>query len=524
MGLWSSRKPDDEVENEDAESSHRPGPRDPDERTTLLPPAAGDHHLDPDDPAVTPYNLLSVRSMRWVSIILLAVSSLWWILLLISTFVTPPAMHSRGSGFFGFAYATLATGSLVVLVISYVTPSRSEQYSWIALSILFLVDTIIVLSVSRIRGEEGWVGIVSVVGASLVSAWAVLCDRVVEYGKVEEEERLTGRRETRRSLKEWLSVFAVTITLIAFIALAVLFTGNLIIRARDLSLTPPGTRYFVDSQKYEVHIFCLGDETDSRGEKVTTVLLEGGEDPVEYGLEGWARDALGNKTINRYCYWDRPGIGFSENAPSPLSAGMAVDALSEALLRADETGPWALVSHGVGGIYSRIFASRHSTEVKSLLLIDALPESQLDRIGSAGRGFVLWLRGILSPLGIDRLMGAIFRGRSRNDRVIGRSAYQNPKQIKAKLQENLVATTFTRNEVIAARAILPRDIPFVVASSGKAIKADKRWDDGQRELTELTDNLVAWDVVDHSPHDVWSDPQGRALLEKRIGELVHQKQ
>lgn len=61
----------------------------------------------------------------------------------------------------------------MVLLIFYVTPSRSEQYSWIALSILLLVDTIIILSVPRIRGEEGWVGIVSVVGATLVSAWAV---------------------------------------------------------------------------------------------------------------------------------------------------------------------------------------------------------------------------------------------------------------------------------------------------------------------------------------------------------------
>ncbi|RPA96198.1 hypothetical protein L873DRAFT_1811839 [Choiromyces venosus 120613-1] len=524
MGLWSSRKPDDEVDDGDAESSYnRSRLRDPDETTRLLPPAAGHRHLDPDDPAVTPYNLLSVRSLRWVSIILLVISLLWWILLLISIFVTPPGMHSRGSGFFDFAYTTLATGSLAALLVFYVTPSRSEQYSWIALSILLLVDTIIILSVPRIRWEEGWVGIVSVIGATLVSAWAVLCDRVVEYGKVEEEERLTGRRETRRSWKEWLSVFAVTIILISFIALSVLFTGNLIIRAWDLTLTPPGTRYFVDNQKYEVHIFCLGDVTNSHGEKVTTALLEGGEDPVECGLEGWARDAFRNKTIDRYCYWDRPGMGFSENAPSPLSAGMAVDALSEALSRADETGPWVLVSHGVGGIYSRIFASRHTMEVKSLLLIDALPESQLERIGSAGRGFVLWLRGILSPLGVDRLMGVIFRGRSRNDRVIGRSAYQNPKQIKAKLQENLVATTFTRNEVVAARAILPRDIPFVVVSSGKAVKADKSWDDGQRELTELTDNLIAWDVVDHAPHEVWNDPQGRVLLEKRVGELVHQK-
>ena len=102
MGLWSSRGPDVEVDDGDAESSYRPGPSDPDERSSLLPPA-GRRLLDPDDPAVTPYNLLSVRSLRWVSLVLLVISSLWWILLLISTFVTPPAMHSRGSGFFDFA-------------------------------------------------------------------------------------------------------------------------------------------------------------------------------------------------------------------------------------------------------------------------------------------------------------------------------------------------------------------------------------------------------------------------------------
>jgi pimeloyl-ACP methyl ester carboxylesterase len=238
-------------------------------------------------------------------------------------------------------------------------------------------------------------------------------------------------------------------------------------------------------------------------------------------MESWVLSAYQEKKIDRYCYWDRPGFGFSENAPSPLSAGMAVDALSEALLEAGENGPWVLVSHGVGGIYSRIFASRHVAEVKGLLLIDVLPESQLHQVGSARRGFVLWLRGVISPLGIDSLMGAIFMGRSRADRIYGRSAYQNGKQIKAKLQENLVATTFTRNEIAASSAILPKDVPFVVVSSGKAVKADQQWSDGQRELTEITENLVAWDVVNHAPHKVWSTMTGSRLLVKRLEQLLH---
>lgn len=159
--------------------------------------------------------------------------------------------------------------------------------------------------------------------------------------------------------------------------------------------------------------------------------------------------------------------------------------------------------------------------MKGLLLIDALPESQLHQVGSAGRGLVLWLRGVISPLGIDRLTGALFMGRSRADRIYGRSAYQSGKQIKAKLQENLVATTFTKNEIVAAGAILPKDMPIAVVSSGKAVKADQRWNDGQRELTEITENLVAWDVVRHAPHDVWNSIAGRSLLVKRLGQLLH---
>ncbi|KAH0608933.1 uncharacterized protein H6S33_001161 [Morchella sextelata] len=402
--LWGPRKPDD---TESLESSHMSHSQDPNERTSLLAPENGHRPLSPDDPAVSPYNLLSI-----------------------------------------------------------------------------------------------------------------LCDRVVAYGKREEEERLTGHRETRRSLAEWLSVFSATIVLIVFIAIAFLFTATLILRSIDASLTPPGTRYWVEGHGYEIHLFCTGNATTADGKRVTTVLVEGGEDPVKHGLEGWILGTFQDKQIERYCYWDRPGIGFSDNAPSPLSAGMAIDVLSEALTKADEKGPWVLVSHGVGGIYSRIFASRHTTEVKGLLLIDALPESQLHRIGSAGRGFFLWLRGIISPIGIDRLTGAIFMGRGRADRIYGRSAYQSGKQIKAKLQENLVATTFTKNEIAAAKAILPKNVPVAVISSGKSVKHDQQWNDGQRELTEITDNLVAWDVVNHAPHDVWNSIDGANILQKRLKELL----
>jgi len=237
---------------------------------------------------------------------------------------------------------------------------------------------------------------------------------------------------------------------------------------------------------------------------------------VKDGLAPFAARALENGTISRYCYWDRPGLGWSDNAPSPLSAGMAVDALSEALTRAGERGPWVVVGAGVGGIYSRIFAARHAKEVSGIFLIDALHEDLLYRVGSPGRGFLLWGRGIISPLGFDRLTGALFRGRTREDRVYGRSAQQGDKFLKAKLQENLVADSLSKNEVVTSRAIQSKKTPLVVVSSGVEVKRDSQWERKQRDLTHLTTNLVAWDVVDKSPHEVWRTLKGREILEKRL--------
>lgn len=498
---------------------------DPDERSRLLPARSSAQPLrngvvrgplDPDDPAVSPYNLWTVRGLRWFTILFLILSIFWWVLLLVSQFVSPPMMNSRGSGFYEFIFASVSVAMLLVTLIFFTIPSRAEQYSSLAVALLLFVDAIIILAVGRLRTEAGWIGIATVLWAMLMSFWVVLCDRVVEYGKAEEEQRLTGRQETKRSLKEWAGVFASTILTVLLIFVTACLTLTLIMRAHDATLAVPGKKYAVDSHKYEVHLACQGPRNASD----VTVLLEAGENPVEDGMTGWVQDAHRNGTIARFCYWDRPGMGWSDNAPSPLSAGMAADALAEALAVAGEEGPWVLVSHGIGGIYSRIFASRHGMQVKGMLLIDNLHESLLEEVGSPTRGFKLWLRGVISPVGLDRLWGWMFRGHSSQDRVFGKAAWQNGRFIKAKLQESLVARTYTRNEIHTARVILSREVPLAVVSSGKMVKTDKRWYEAQHDLSALSDKLIGWDIVDHAPHDVWATLEGRRTLEKRLGQLV----
>lgn len=533
VSLWGSKNGDEEThsgsvtprEAEEGDagantagstySRQRRQPREADERTRLIPPThAG--FLDPDDPAVTPYNLWTVRFLRSLSLLFLLISFIWWIVLLVSLFVSPPGLNFRGSGFTAFSYATLTVGNLLVAVLFYTSPSQAQRVSCLVIAVLLLVNLVLILLVRQLRLEEGWPGVATVAWATLMAIWTVIVDRVVEWGKKQEEERLTGRAETRRTLREWCSVFSSAIILIVFIVLVVFITAVLILRARDSTLNPPGERYWVHNDKYQVHLYCEG----SAPKGAPTVFFEGGENPVEDGLASIAANALKNGTIDRYCYWDRPGFGFSDNGPSPLSAGMVADALAEALARADEEGPWVLVSAGVGSIYSRIFASRHANEVKGIMLIDGLHEDLLYRIGSPARGLGLWARGVISPLGIERLPPAIFKGRRREERVLGKGAYQNDKVIKAKLQENLAANSLTKQEIGAARTIQSRDTKLSVISSGISVHRDSEWERRQRDLCDLTDEVVGCDVVSGAPHEVWRVAKGRRLIEKRLGELV----
>jgi len=318
-----------------------------------------------------------------------------------------------------------------------------------------------------------------------------------------------------------LGVLIATIILIFYIVIVVLMTATLILRARDASLKMQGQRIYVDGHKYQVHLACVGNATHaSSGKKSPTVLLEAGEYPSELDFENWTYNSYTNGTIDRYCYWDRPGYAWSDNAPSPHSAGMSATALSEALAKSGEEGPWILVSAGYGSIVSRIFSSTHPHDVAGILLIDPLHEDLLSRIGNAKRGFVLWGYGIISPLGIERVLGALFKGRTREDRVYGKSAYQGGKFIKAQLQENLVADSLTKNDISSARIIQSKNTPLVVVSSGIECRTDREWEKKQDDLTKLTNKLLDWTVVNKAPHQVWKTLEGRKAMEKGLQKLV----
>lgn len=205
-----------------------------------------------------------------------------------------------------------------------------------------------------------------------------------------------------------------------------------------------------------------------------------------------------------------------------MSAGSAIDILSAALPKANitESDPgWILVSHETGALYSQVLASRHTSAVKGMLFVDGIPSTMIPKVFTPTRTFTLLLRGIISPLGIDRLSGWIFRHRSRVDRVYGVSSWRSDRVIKSQFQESLAAGTITRNEVIAAESILPESIPVSVVSSGNPCKDSKEWEEGQRYLGGKAEKHF-WDVVGGVDHDLWKDNEGKRVLKKRLAELV----
>ncbi|KAH8159198.1 hypothetical protein CIB48_g9050 [Xylaria polymorpha] len=453
----------------------------PSEHTRLLPNRVESRpYLTPDDPAVSPYNLRSIRFT------------------MIPYYNLHPDRLRMVDCHFGvdvrhatrFPHPRIGLLSLQLCEFGTCQPTlfaailRSPREGF-----------------HQTRYEEGWVGMVSVLWAFVMAIWTLATDRLVEWGKYEEEERLTGRGETRRTLGEWVAVSVSTISMVIIAVVLFLMTCMLVLRALDAGLAAPGKMYWVDGDKYRLHVYCHGNHTDS---KLPTVLIEGGEGSIEGDLWDFADNAVNNGSISRYCFVDRPGISWSDTAPSPLSAGMAVEAIDEALARAGEDGPWVLMSVGIGSIYSRILSSRHGKDVKGLLY-------EASHCGS---------EALSHHLELLKYLKLYLRAGPKKIASGGRSAYQTGKRIFAKLQENLVAGTLSKRDVASSRAIQAQDVPLTLVSSGVKIREDKKWEKQQRDLSHLTHKLRHWDIVDDAPHQVWETLEGREVIEKRLKQLV----
>lgn len=524
--------------------------------------------LRSDTTSLQRVNLQSVRALKIALWVLVALTSLWVLLLLINCFTSISFMPSRSSGFLEFDLALLSLISLLLSLLVFPVFSELEQVLGYAVVACLALQLVMVLALPHIRHFYSPVGLFSFFWAFLVMGMClVVYPRAVKKEQDYVEERLTGRQEDRRTFMEWVKVSLSMILLLIVILLPVLlFFCGLLLDIYDTARLYHGDGAaakgifvpisYSDTRDYSVFIECTNDHDTTIDNSAPIVLLEADDTTSAQILySGWLEELYETNKVSKVCLWNRPGRAFSDVAPSPFSLSEASDALTIALERAisqssassttDPDAPFqnrtlALVSHGLGGLYSRYFASRHIHSVQSIFLIDTLQEESLhDSIGLLSRGFKLWLNGLTTPLAIRRQLSWLVHhkgpesrflsgGRMGSDSTVlkdGRLASStNPAEIKASLQEQISAFNGqTWTKIQEANIILEESkIPLAVVSSAQTIRKHKEWSALQRKLTKVTSNNVAWEILD-GPHEVWADEKAKYQLQTLFLNILEEK-
>jgi pimeloyl-ACP methyl ester carboxylesterase len=136
--------------------------------------------------------------------------------------------------------------------------------------------------------------------------------------------------------------------------------------SRDLRRYPPPGD-MVEVQGHRLHLYCLG-------QGAPTVVLEAG---LSQASLAWTLVQPELARFTRVCAYDRAGNGWSDPGPTPRTPRLIVNELHILLHKSGNPGPFVLVGHSIGGMYTRVYASTYPKEVAGMVLVDSLPEQPL---------------------------------------------------------------------------------------------------------------------------------------------------
>lgn len=266
-------------------------------------------------------------------------------------------------------------------------------------------------------------------------------------------------------------------------------------RAKD-SYPAPGEMYDVGG--YRLHLNCFGSGTP-------TVVLEnglGGTSPL------WSRITAHVSSTTRICAYDRAGQGWSDDAPSPQD-GFAVAADLHTLLEvAGEAGPYVIVGHSTGGVYSMIYAAQYPDEVVGMVLLDSSTPYQFTALPDF-EGEYSMMRMMLGVMPSIARLGAT--------QLLPASAYSSLPEPAASQVRALVTSPRqnrgVRDEATGLRSVFEQgksletlhDKPLVVVTATETANDTNGWSAAQAELAMLSTNSQHR-VVEATHEGVLDDP------------------
>lgn len=512
--------------------------------------------LDPDDPLVSPLNLYKVRLSRTVVLVLIALNCILWLGFLISDFVSIPGLNNDSFLELDLALVNLLTNLITLWWFD--IPAYYERVLGYVSLFLILIDALVIFVFQGNRLDTLFL---SWTAANI--AYNCFADYYVEKERHYQEIRYTGRIEKRKSIGELLVIAIKCLVKLALLLVVWNISLTLWLGAFDTHEKPWGKLVSIEDDLFKVHLACFGLDKnttdfgafedvnvsekppkDPEGRRQPIILVEGGQLTSSEEFQEWIEELYHLNKIERYCIWDRPGYGWSESAPSPLLINIVTEYLMEALAKENIEGPFALVGFDIGGLYSRMFASKNVAKVHSLLLVDSWHEDLLQKRPFSGpsrknedwrvvyknklelmntrTGLKLWLRGVLSPLGTVTNLHWFFHPRrySSKSRIFGRDMYYSSRYVRARLQEQITSLILSYNEIRRSEI---HNIPLSVILSDFMIKNSLNWGKWQRELSKLSDKTMEWVIAEKSDHFIWKSPRGKEQLQELLLRMVSEE-
>jgi pimeloyl-ACP methyl ester carboxylesterase len=253
--------------------------------------------------------------------------------------------------------------------------------------------------------------------------------------------------------------------------------------------SPPGE--MVDVDGHLMHINCIG-------EGGPTVILEA----ANLGMSAhWVRVQQQLAQTTRVCAYDRAGMGWSEAGPEPRDARQISSELHTLLKGAGTEGPYVLVGHSYGGLYTQMYAARYPNQVAGVALVDSSHPEQFTR-SPEGRAMYEQTNRLgavlpfLTRLGVTRLTNLNPAHPDlppkQREQI---EAFNSSTQHVVTTVEEFGATPETSAQVRSMGSLVDKPLAAITAGANRA----PDWLEMQDELAALSSDSIH-QVVDGATH------------------------
>lgn len=293
-------------------------------------------------------------------------------------------------------------------------------------------------------------------------------------------------------------------------------------------------KYPPEGKLVDVGGFKLHLQQQGTGKPV--ILLETGSGLASSSWNDLPKKLADYGTVVTY---DRAGYAWSDKALTARTGSNIVRELYTALKKEKIEGPYVLVGHSLGGMYSRLFAQTYPAEVGGVVLLDARPEDFTKETApffeAAGLDPITVntpsasTLALLKRLGIIRLMeNSVLPGLSEAEQDRAMNVELQPKFFQAQEQE--LKNLASLEDAIRGQSLedlpvtiithgIPTDATAVGITRKNSEEMEKLWQEQQKQLLSLsTDSKLI--IAEKSGHFVMDDEP--ELVFNAIKERVEQ--